>query len=119
MQERNLELVHSLDMRQTLAKLQDKAPLDFAEYRLLHDCVQARLDRLVRRLGGPAGLQELEALCQAGERMAHRLQVACLALRRLNLSEPDRQTVREALDYQIAYLQACLHRSMAGFERSR
>ncbi len=48
--------------------------------------------------------------------MAHLLQTSCLALRRSKLGEADKAQAREALEYQLAYMQACLRRSMASFD---
>ena len=43
------------------------------------------------------------------------LQVSCLALQRAQLNEEERWQVREAYEYQVAYIQACLHRSFQDF----
>ncbi|MND78962.1 hypothetical protein D3C77_817670 [compost metagenome] len=47
--------------------------------------------------------------------MAHLLQSSCLALRQLDLAPEDKRRAREALEQQLASMQACLRRSMASF----
>ncbi|MCH7418299.1 hypothetical protein [Pseudomonas mosselii] len=111
-----LELVRSVNPQSLLDKLSDARALDFAEYRLLQDCADAKLDELMRRFEGQ---YELEQLRQTSIRMAHLLQTSCLALRRLADNEADRSLAREALDWQLGYMRACLHRSLASLERSR
>jgi hypothetical protein len=46
------------------------------------------------------------------------LQTSCLALRRLQLDYKDQRLAREALESKLAYMQACLRRSLASFDRS-
>jgi hypothetical protein len=60
-------------------------------------------------------LHELQLSCS---RMSHLLQASCLALRRLQLDVQDQRLAREALEGQIAYMQACLRRSLASFDES-
>lgn len=110
---RYLELVRSADLQSTLEKVENNQPLDFAEYRMLQDSASARLDQLLRRLDYPHDLEELRL---ASMSMAHLLQSSCLALRRLGLDEQDKRLAREALEAQMAYLQACLRRSIISFD---
>jgi hypothetical protein len=107
-----LQLAYSANLQPTLDKVQGDQVLDFAEYRLLQDSAEAKLDYLLRKFDGP---QELEHLRQAGIRMAHLLQTSCLALRRLDMDAEDKRRARDALEQQLAYIQACLRRSMASF----
>lgn len=113
MSRQRLELVRSVNPQSVIDKLDSPAALDFAEYCLLRDCADAKLDQLLRRFEGQ---YEFEQLRQAGIRMAHLLQSSCLALRRLADTQQDRQLAREALEWQLAYMRACLHRSMASFD---
>jgi len=106
------QLVYSANLQPTLDKVQDGKALDFAEYRLLQDSADAKLDSLLRKFEGQ---YELEQLRQASVRMAHLLQSSCLALRRLGLDVEEKRHAREALEQQVAYMQACLRRSMASF----
>ncbi|MDF0733225.1 hypothetical protein P0Y43_21250 [Pseudomonas entomophila] len=110
MNDRYLELLRCANLQPTLDKLQCDTALDFAEYQLLQDSAGARLDHLMRRFQDQP---ELEQLRQASVRMAHLLQTSCLALRRLQLEYQERKLAREALEYQVAYMQACLRRSLA------
>ncbi|QBF26036.1 hypothetical protein EXN22_10105 [Pseudomonas tructae] len=109
---RHLDLVYSADVRPALNKVQRHQALDFAEYRLLQDSADAKLDYLLRKFEGQ---YELEQLRQACIRTSHLLQTSCLALRRLDLDAEDKRRAREALEQQLAYMQACLRRSMASF----
>ena len=113
MSSRRLELVSSVSPQRVLDKLNKHGVPDFAEHRLLQDCADASFNRL---LGKCEGQYELEQLRQASIRMAHLLQTCCLALRRSKLEEADKAQAREALEYQLAYMQACLRRSMASFD---
>lgn len=113
MSTRYLELVGSADLRATVLKVESDQSLDFAEYRLLQDSANAKLDQLIRKLGHPDDLEELRML---SARMAHLLQSSCLALRRRKLGRPDQTLAREALEAQIAYMQACLRRSLLSFD---
>ncbi|MDH0302922.1 MULTISPECIES: hypothetical protein [unclassified Pseudomonas] len=110
------ELVRSVDPQPQLDKLRADGVPDFAEYRLLQDCADDRLDQLLRKLEGRA---DLEPLRQAGIGMAHALQTTCLMLRRLELDAADQALARQALEYQLAYLHACLRRSMRSFDHSQ
>ncbi|KTC18026.1 MULTISPECIES: hypothetical protein [Pseudomonas] len=87
--------------------------LDFAEYNVLKDSAEAKLDELMRRL---EGLRELRQLRETGRLMGHQLQATCLALRRAELSREHKRKARDALEYQLLYLQACLRRSIASFD---
>ncbi|MDD1974816.1 MULTISPECIES: hypothetical protein [Pseudomonas] len=106
------QLAYSADLKSTLDKVQSDQVLGFAEYRLLQDSADAKLEYLLRRYEGQ---YELEQLRQTGIRMAHLLQSSCLALRKLDLDAEDKRRAREALEHQLASIQACLRRSMASF----
>lgn len=62
--------------------------------------------------------RDLRTLQDACLRVSHLLQTSCLALRRLQLDFQDQRLAREALESQLAYMQACLRRSLASFDRS-
>ncbi|MBA1204529.1 hypothetical protein G7009_22700 [Pseudomonas capeferrum] len=109
---RHLELSRSLDLQLTLRKLHNDEALDFAEYRVLQDCAEAKFDQLVRKFEGQCDLEQLRL---ANIRMSHLLQSSCLALRRLALDRNDRSLARQALEYQIACMQASLRRSLIDF----
>lgn len=106
------QLAYSANLQPALDKVQGGQTLDFAEYRVLRDSADAKLDYLLRKFEGQ---YELEQLRQASVRMAHLLQSSCLALGRLDLDPEDKRRAREALEQQLAYMQACLRRSMASF----
>ncbi|MDR0281725.1 MAG: hypothetical protein LBJ37_28040 [Paucimonas sp.] len=89
--------------------------LDFAEFQVLHDAADQHFDALVRRYGNRRESQQLQQFQLACEQMAKTLQLSCLALQRAQLCEQERHQVREAYEYQVAYIQACLHRSFEGF----
>ncbi|WP_460416067.1 hypothetical protein [Pseudomonas sp. microsymbiont 2] len=116
MSSRRLELVRSANPQAQLDKLRGDGVPDLAEYLLLQDCADDRLDQLLRKLEGRA---DLESLRQAGIGMAHALQASCLMLRRLDLDAEDKVLARQALEYRMAYLHACLRRSMRSFDHSR
>ncbi|OLS63322.1 hypothetical protein PSEMO_14610 [Pseudomonas putida] len=105
----------SADLRQVLDECNFNHQLDFAEFQVLHDAADARLDALVRRYGNRRGSEQLQQFQLACEQMAKMLQVSCLAMQRAQLCEQERHQVREAYEYQVAYIQACLHRSFEGF----
>jgi hypothetical protein len=121
------ELLRSLDLRPTIESVQRDERLDFAQYSLLRDAADAKLYHLVGRVRGKGeqpcvaslqveqGLHELQQSCM---RMAHLLQTSCLALRRLQLDIQDQRLAREALESQIAYMQACLRRSLESLDKS-
>ncbi|TDF77929.1 hypothetical protein [Pseudomonas sp. H9] len=106
------QLVVSADLKPTLDKVQKDQVLDFAEYHLLRDSTDAKFNYLLRKFEGQ---YELGQLRQASIRMAHLLQSSCLALRDLDLDPEDKRRAREALEQQLAYIQACLRRSIASF----
>ncbi|WP_028693873.1 hypothetical protein [Pseudomonas cremoricolorata] len=110
---RYLELAGSADLLPTLEKIENNQTLDFAEYRLLQDSANAKLDQLLRKCEHP---EDLEQLRLTSVRMAHLLQSSCLALRRLDLAPRDKRLAREALAAQLAYMQACLQRSLINFD---
>ncbi len=112
MSSRYPHLVFSADLRPTLDKVQEDQVLGFAEYRLLQDSADAKLDNLLRKFEGQ---YELGQLRQASIRMAHLLQSSCLALGKLDLDPEDKRRAREAQELQLASMQACLRRSMASF----
>ena len=103
------------DIRQVLDEVNFNYYLDFAEFKVLHDAADARLVALLRLHGNRRGSQQLQQFQIACEQMAKMLQVSCLALQRAQLNEEERWQVREAYEYQVAYIQACLHRSFQDF----
>ncbi|QXI36893.1 hypothetical protein [Pseudomonas xantholysinigenes] len=116
---RRLELVGSLDLKPTLDKVQDGIVLDFAQYSLLREAADAKLYQLMARMQGnprqqaPEDLRRLQDACL---RVAHLMQTSCLALRRLQLDRKDQRLARAALEAQLAYMQACLRRSLVSFD---
>ncbi|WP_312935726.1 hypothetical protein [Pseudomonas sp.] len=112
---RYLQLVGSAQLQPTMAKVDNHQPLDFAEYRILQDCANARLDQLIRKFDD---LEDLEELRVISGRMAHLLQSSCLALRQRALERPDQALARDALLAQVAYMQACLRRSLLSFDET-
>lgn len=124
MNSRRLALVGSVDLQPTLEKVQKDDVLGFAEYSMLRESADAKLYQLMNKVrarqGQPSstvfdGEEDLRRLQEASVRMAHLLQTSCLALRRLGLTRQDKHLAREALEYQLAHIQACLRRSMASF----
>ncbi len=115
MTERNEARTWSSDLRQVLDEVNLNYGLDFAEFQVLHDAADERLDALVRRYGHRRESQQLQQFQLACEQMARMLQVSCLALQRAHLDEQERYQVREAYEFQVAYIQACLQRSFEGF----
>ncbi|MFJ4457629.1 hypothetical protein ACIP1G_27600 [Pseudomonas sp. NPDC089392] len=121
------ELLSSLDLQPTVDKLEQGIALDFAQYSLLRESADAKLYQLMHKVNGNGNLepsarqqseQDLRTLQDACLRVSHLLQSSCLALRRLQLDYPDQRLAREALEGQVAYMQACLRRSLASFDRS-
>ena len=121
------ELLSSLDLQPTVDKLEQGAALDFAQYSLLREAADAKLYQLMHKVNGNGNLepatrlqseQDLRTLQDACLRVSHLLQTSCLALRRLQLDFQDQRLAREALESQLAYMQACLRRSLASFDRS-
>ncbi|MCE7762674.1 hypothetical protein GQL56_08445 [Pseudomonas putida] len=121
------ELLSSLDMQPTVEKVGQGVTLDFAQYSLLRDSADAKLYQLMHKVNGNSSLeastrqqseQDLRTLQDACLRVSHLLQTSCLALRRLQLDFQDQRLAREALESQLAYMQACLRRSLASFDRS-
>jgi len=121
------ELLRSLDLQPTIETVQRDNRLDFAQYSLLREAADAKLYHLVGRIRNQldqqplANLhveQDLHELQQSCMRISHLLQSSCLALRRLQLDLHDQGLAREALESQIAYMQACLRRSLASFDES-
>lgn len=102
-------------LHQVLNEVNLNYELDFTEFQVLHDAADARLDALLRLHGNRRGAQQLQQFQAACEQMAKMLQVSCLAMQRAQLSEQERWLVREAYEYQVAYIQACLHRSFQDF----
>ncbi|WP_409289257.1 hypothetical protein [Pseudomonas sp. KCJK8927] len=124
---RRLDLVRCADLQPTLDKVQASGALDFAEYSLLREAADAKLYHLMGRLQGRGcpdiatriqGEEDLRKLQDACQRVSHLVQTSCLALRRLQLDHKDQRLAREALESQLAYLQACLRRSLLGFDLS-
>ncbi|MFJ4386701.1 hypothetical protein ACIP02_20515 [Pseudomonas sp. NPDC089408] len=121
------ELLCSLDLQSTIEKVDQGASLDFAQYSLLREAADAKLYQLMHKVAAntelePAVRQQSEhdllTLQDACQRVTHLLQTSCLALRRLQLGYPDQHLAREALQSQLAYMQACLRRSLNSFDRS-
>ncbi|MFJ4066694.1 hypothetical protein ACIPW4_15565 [Pseudomonas sp. NPDC089996] len=121
------ELLRSLNLQPTIASVQRDTPLDFAQYALLREAADAKLYHLLGRVRSKVDQhamnalpieQDLQELQQSCMRMSHLLQTSCLALRRLQLDLQDQGLAREALESQIAYMQACLRRSLASFDES-
>ncbi|MGO3987430.1 hypothetical protein ABI582_24045 [Pseudomonas sp. SAS7] len=121
------ELLSSLDMQPTVDKVEQGITLDFAQYSLLRDSADAKLYQLLHKVNRNGNLepatrqqseQDLRTLQDACLRVSHLLQTSCLALRRLQLDFQDQRLAREALECQLAYMQACLRRSLASFDRS-
>jgi len=121
------ELLSSLDLQPTVDKVGQGVTLDFAQYSLLRDSADAKLYQLLHKVSRNGNLEpatrqqserDLRTLQDACLRVSHLLQTSCLALRRLQLDFQDQRLAREALESQLAYMQACLRRSLASFERS-
>lgn len=121
-------LLRSVDLQPTVDKVQEGELLDFAQYSLLRDSADAKLYHLMGKVRGHHGLEasarqqgeeDLRALQEACLRVSHLLQTSCLALRRLQLDYHDQRLAREVLESQLAYIQACLQRSLVSLDRSR
>lgn len=121
------ELLRSVDLQPTIEAVQGNHRLDFAQYSLLRDAADAKLYHLMGRIRNKIEQQpldnlhveqDLHELQQSCIRMSHLLQASCLALRRLQLDLKDQRLAREALESQITYMQACLRRSLASFDKS-
>jgi len=121
------ELLSSLDLQPTVDKVGQGIALDFAQYSGLRDSADAKLYQLLHKVNSNSSLesvtrqqseQDLRTLHDACLRVSHLLQTSCLALRRLQLDFQDQRLAREALESQLAYMQACLRRSLASFDRS-
>ncbi|MES3710767.1 hypothetical protein QC590_21330 [Pseudomonas putida] len=121
------ELLSSLDLQPTVDKVEQGITLDFAQYSLLRDSADAKLYQLLHQVNRNGNLEpatrqqserDLRTLQDACLRVSHLLQTSCLALRRLQLDFQDQRLAREALESQLAYMQACLRRSLASFDRS-
>ncbi|AYG47534.1 hypothetical protein DV532_16760 [Pseudomonas sp. Leaf58] len=121
------ELLSSLELQATVDKVQQGVALDFAQYSLLRESADAKLYQLMHKVQGNGQLEpavrqqsedDLRTLQAACLRVSHLLQTSCLALRRLQLDYPDQRLAREALESQLACMQACLRRSLASFDRS-
>ena len=120
------ELLRSLDLQPSLDKVQGGEILDYAQYSVLRDSVDAKFHFLlgnIRHLnrqktpGHQHVDEELRKLQDACLRVSHLLQTSCLALRRLELDYHDQRLAREALEGQLSYMQACLRRSLASFDK--
>ncbi len=121
------ELLSSLDLQPTVDKVEQGVTLDFAQYSLLRDSADAKLYQLLHKVNRNGNLEpairqqsdrDLRTLQDACLRVSHLLQTSCLALRRLQLDFQDQRLAREVLESQLAYMQACLRRSLASFDRS-
>jgi len=121
------ELLRSLDLQPMVESVQRGVVLDFAQYSVLRESADAKLYHLLgklRRRGQQSdtchqqGEDDLRKLQDACLRVCHLLQTSCLALRRLELDYQDQRLAREVLESQLAYMQACLRRSLASFDSS-
>ena len=121
------ELLCSLDLQPTIDQVDQGVSLDFAQYSLLREAADAKFYQLMRkvegyRVPGPIARQQsehdLQTLQDACLRVSHLLQSSCLALRRLQLDHQDQRLAREALQSQLAYMQACLRRSLESFDHA-
>ncbi|MDZ3992979.1 hypothetical protein [Pseudomonas sp. Teo4] len=124
---RRLELVRCANLQPMMDKVQANDMLDFAEYSLLREAADAKLYYLMGKVQGsscpdPAtrlqSEEDLRKLQDACLRVSHLLQTSCLALRRLQLDHQDQRLAREVLESQLAYMQACLRRSLLSFDLS-
>ncbi|QHG66104.1 hypothetical protein C2H86_17605 [Pseudomonas putida] len=121
------ELLRSLDLQPTIETVQRDQRLDFAQYALLREAADAKLYHLMGIVRNKVEQhpsdnqlveQDLRDLQKSCMRMSLLLQTSCLALRRLQLDLQEQSLAREALESQIAYMQACLRRSLASFDQS-
>ncbi|MFG0397035.1 hypothetical protein ACF8LH_25070 [Pseudomonas sp. zbq_4] len=120
-------LLSAVDLQPTLDMVEQGVALDFARYSLLRDSADAKLYGLMKTVNASSvlnaadrenSLQDFLILQDTCQRVSHLLQTSCLALRRLQLDYKDQRLAREALESQLAYMQACLRRSLASFDRS-
>ena len=120
-------LLSAVDLQPTLDMVEQGVALDFAQYSLLRDSADAKLYGLMKTVNASSvlnaadrenSLQDFLILQDTCQRVSHLLQTRCLALRRLQLDHKDQRLAREALESQLAYMQACLRRSLASFDRS-
>ena len=120
-------LLSAVDLQPTLDMVEQGVALDFARYSLLRDSADAKLYGLMKTVNASSvlnaadrenSLQDFLILQDTCQRVSHLLQTSCLALRRLQLDHKDQRLAREALESQLAYMQACLRRSLASFDRS-
>lgn len=120
-------LLSTVDLQPTLDMVEQGVALDFAQYSLLRDSADAKLYGLMKTVNASSvlnaadrenSLQDFLILQDTCQRVSHLLQTSCLALRRLQLDHKDQRLAREALESQLAYMQACLRRSLASFDRS-
>ncbi|MFF7062304.1 hypothetical protein [Pseudomonas sp. NPDC008258] len=121
------ELLSSMDLQPTLDMVEQGIALDFARYSLLRDSADAKLYSLMKTVNTSSvlnaadrenSLQDLLVLQDACLQVSRLLQTSCLALRRLQLDYTEQRQAREALESQLGYVQACLHRSLASFDPS-
>lgn len=120
-------LLSAVDLQPTLDMVEQGVALDFTQYSLLRDSADAKLYGLMKTVNASSvlnaadrenSLQDFLILQDTCQRVSHLLQTSCLALRRLQLDHKDQRLAREALESQLAYMQACLRRSLASFDRS-
>jgi hypothetical protein len=102
------ELAGSADYWQLLNEVNLNNRLSFAEHQVLRDAADARLDALLRRFDHRRELEQFQTACN---HLVHSIQDSLLALRVSRLDREQRQQVREAYDYQLAHLSACLQRA--------
>ncbi|RII78540.1 hypothetical protein [Pseudomonas monteilii] len=120
-------LLSSVDLQPTLGMVEQGIALDFARFSLLRDSADAKLYGLMKTVNASSvlnaadrenSLQDLLILQDACLQVSRLLQTSCLALRRLRLDHEAQCLAREALESQLACVQACLRRSLASFDRS-
>ena len=108
----SVALAGSANLQQVLNDLDARRHLGFAEFQVLRDAADARLDAVIRRYPQVTELAQFEA---AAREVAQSMQISCLMLRSTRIDPVEAQQVRTALEYRLAYLQACLQRSLEHF----
>ena len=112
-------LLSAVDLQPTLDMVEQGVALDFARYSLLYGLMKTvNASSVLNAADRENSLQDFLILQDTCQRVSHLLQTSCLALRRLQLDYKDQRLAREALESQLAYMQACLRRSLASFDRS-
>ncbi|MFF7708391.1 hypothetical protein [Pseudomonas sp. NPDC007930] len=85
-------------------------PAQFVRFQVLRDGAEAELDALLRQYDDHPELLRVQ---EASRVLARALQAACLDLRRQNPAS--QAEVRQVLENQLDYLQACLKRSFSDY----